>query len=267
MGIKGFEERLTNARKEKGYTQEELSVKLGVTPQAVSKWERGMGYPDLETLYHLSEILGCSLDYLLNKVQGREKLTEDGDELQRKLLLDKILAEPIVVEAGEGLIPLFEEESRSRFQSICELREKLATQYGVLLPIVRIKDNPEIDKFEYRISVFDKLVYSASAQGEAFTFIEICNSLEAVCIEQYDSIMNRQTVQILLDNVAERYPAVVKGVIPNKVSISLIQKVLTEILKKKGSIRNLVKIIELLEDQVQNTQDADELSKIIMNKL
>ena len=79
--------------------------------------------------------------------------------------------------------------------------------------------------------------------------------------------MNRQTVQILLDNVAERYPAVVKGVIPNKVSISLIQKVLTEILKKKGSIRNLVKIIELLEDQVQNTQDADELSKIIMNKL
>ena len=90
MGIKGFDERLTNARKEKGYTQEELSVKLGVTPQAVSKWERGMGYPDLETLYHLSEILGCSLDYLLNKVQGREKLTEDGDELQRKLLLDKI---------------------------------------------------------------------------------------------------------------------------------------------------------------------------------
>ena len=115
MGIKGFEERLTNARKEKGYTQEELSAKLGVTPQAVSKWERGMGYPDLETLYYLSEILDCSLDYLLNKVIRREKLTEGGGELEKKLLLDKILAEPIVVEAGEGLIPLLEEESRSRF--------------------------------------------------------------------------------------------------------------------------------------------------------
>lgn len=267
MGIKGFDVKLANVRKEKGYTQEELSMKLGVTPQAVSKWERGMGYPDLETLYYLSEILDCSVDDLLNKVTRREKLTEDGDERQGKLLLDKILAEPIVVEAGESLIPLLEEENRTRFRSIRELREKLAARYGVLLPVVRIKDSPEIDKLEYRISVYDRFLYSAIAQGEDFTFSMICNSLEAVCIEHYDCILNRQTVQTLLDNVAEKYPAVVKGVIPNKVSISTIQKVLPEILRKKGSIRNLVKIIEHLEDEVQNTQDADELSKVIINKL
>lgn len=267
MGIKGFDERLINVRKEKGYTQEELSAKLGVTPQAVSKWERGMGYPDLETLYYLSDILDCSLDHLLNKGSRREMVTEDGDESQRKLLLDKILAEPIVLEAGESLIPILVEESRSCFQSIRELREKLAAQYGVLLPIVHIKDNPEIDNYEYRISVYDKVIYSTTSQGETLTFREICNSLETVCIEHYDSILNRHTIQILLDNVEEKYPAVVKGVIPNKVSLSLIQKVLPEILKKKGSIRNLVKIIELLEDEVQNTQEAVELSKIIINKL
>ena len=267
MGIKGFDERLTATRKDMGYTQEELSAKLGVTPQAVSKWERGIGYPDLETLYYLSEILECSIDYLLNRENKKEKLTEDGDEVQRKLLMNQILSEPLVVEAGNGLIPLLEEENRNQFNSIRNLRMKLATGYGILLPVIRVRDSKELGSLEFRISVYDKVICSASAEGERFSFHDICNSLEAVCLEHYDKIMNRQTVQTLLENAAERYPAVVKGIIPDKISLALIQKVLAGVFKKKGSIRNLVKIIELLEEEVLQTRNAEELTEIILNKL
>lgn len=50
-------------RTQKGYTQEQLGQLLGVTTQAVSKWERG-GTPDVELLPDLSNVLGVSIDSL-----------------------------------------------------------------------------------------------------------------------------------------------------------------------------------------------------------
>ncbi len=267
MGMKGFEERLSTARKDKGYTQEELSARLGVTPQAVSKWERGVGYPDLETLLYLSELLDCSTDYLLNRDHKKQLLTEDGDEVQRSLLLSNILAEPLVLEAGNGLVPLLEEENRSCFDSIRKLRMKLAAGYGVLLPLIRIRDNDQLGPQEYRIMIYDKPIYSAVAEREQVTFGDICDRVESVCLAHYDKIINHQIVQILLDNLAESYPAAVKGIIPDKISLGLIQKVLAGVLRKKGSIRNLLKIIEHLEEELLHTQDAEELSERIVSKL
>jgi len=52
-------------RKMKGMTQGELAEKLGVSAQAVSKWENDAAYPETEKLIRLSKLLGCSLDYLL----------------------------------------------------------------------------------------------------------------------------------------------------------------------------------------------------------
>lgn len=47
-------------RKEKGLTQRELAEKLYVTESAVSKWERGISYPDISLVSDLCEILGIS---------------------------------------------------------------------------------------------------------------------------------------------------------------------------------------------------------------
>lgn len=61
------------SRKEKGMTQLELANQLGVTDKAVSKWERDLSCPDINSFPRLAEILGVSLDELMQiKTNARE---------------------------------------------------------------------------------------------------------------------------------------------------------------------------------------------------
>ena len=60
-----WNERVAAARKAAGLTQETLGEKLGVSRQAVSKWESGQAVPDLDTVAKLCLALGFSADYLL----------------------------------------------------------------------------------------------------------------------------------------------------------------------------------------------------------
>ncbi|MDF2485336.1 MAG: transcriptional regulator, family [Herbinix sp.] len=268
MEGKNFGSRLSTARKEKGITQEQLASRLGVTPQAVSKWERGGGYPDIELVYYLCEILGCSSDYIIGLEEQNTKLTEDNDAAAAKKLLDKVLAEPLVIEAGIGFVDLLMNEYKNQFPSIRSLRENMAEQYGVLLPVLRIRDNERMNPLEYRIQAYDQILYSITLESmEGVTFADICRQLEETVLIRFDKIMNRQMLQTLLDNVATRYPAAITGVIPDKLSLSLVQAVLCGLVVRKKSIRNLVKIIEILEDEIGNTCDAAQLTLLVQTKL
>ena len=60
-----FEENLRELRKQNGLSQEELAEKLNVSRQAVSKWENGSGYPELDKLMVLCELFHCTMDDLL----------------------------------------------------------------------------------------------------------------------------------------------------------------------------------------------------------
>ena len=59
-------ERIANLRKKAGLTQEELAEKLGISPQAVSKWENDISCPDVMSIPDLAKILGVSTDTLLS---------------------------------------------------------------------------------------------------------------------------------------------------------------------------------------------------------
>ena len=85
---KTFGGRLSESRRERGFTQEELANRLGVTPQALSKWERGASFPDLEMFAEICEQLGTGVDYLLD-VGGRG-ITEDGDEIGRASCRERV---------------------------------------------------------------------------------------------------------------------------------------------------------------------------------
>ena len=67
-----FAENLKQIRKERQLSQEELAEMLGVSRQAVSKWEQGCGYPETETLALLSSRLKISLDHLMETGMVRE---------------------------------------------------------------------------------------------------------------------------------------------------------------------------------------------------
>ena len=56
--------RIAARRKEKGYTQEEIAERLGITAQAVSKWENDTGMPDVSQIIPLATIFGVSTDVL-----------------------------------------------------------------------------------------------------------------------------------------------------------------------------------------------------------
>lgn len=58
-------DKITEERKRNGWSQEELADKLGVSRQAVSKWESAGSVPDLQRIIQLAELFGVSTDYLL----------------------------------------------------------------------------------------------------------------------------------------------------------------------------------------------------------
>ena len=68
-----FSENLKTIRKAKGYTQEELAIKVNVVRQTVSKWEKGLSVPDADVLSHIAEVLEVSVSELL----GTEIKQED----------------------------------------------------------------------------------------------------------------------------------------------------------------------------------------------
>ena len=65
IDMKQMGERISRLRQEKKLTQIALAEKLGISSQAISKWERGQAFPDLSRLDELAELLEADVGYLL----------------------------------------------------------------------------------------------------------------------------------------------------------------------------------------------------------
>ena len=68
-----FAEHLMTLRKQRGWSQEELGNKIGVTRQTVSKWEMGQSTPELEKLMELARLFGTSIDKLVGLEEAGEE--------------------------------------------------------------------------------------------------------------------------------------------------------------------------------------------------
>jgi len=91
----GFADNLKSIRQERHISQEELAEIIGVSRQAVSKWEQGSGYPEMGKLLVLSKKLNVSLDYLM---LGEIKSTKN----------DKTLSNNIIVPTGKITIKSYD---------------------------------------------------------------------------------------------------------------------------------------------------------------
>lgn len=112
-------DKIVMLRKKEGWSQEELSEKLGVSRQAVSKWESAQSVPDLNKILLLSRTFGVSTDYLL-----RDECGEPEGEAEPEALDDQ----------GEKLLSVSLEEANA----FLALERKLApkTALGVFLCIL-----------------------------------------------------------------------------------------------------------------------------------
>ena len=70
--MKSIGETISSLRKKKGLTQNELAEKMNVTDKAVSKWERDLSCPDVNTISRLAEVLDVSVEELLNAKEQRK---------------------------------------------------------------------------------------------------------------------------------------------------------------------------------------------------
>ena len=76
-----FHEKLQQLRKQKGLTQEELAESLYVSRTAISKWESGRGYPNIDSLKAIAKFFSVTIDELLS---GEEVLTIAEDDQKQK---------------------------------------------------------------------------------------------------------------------------------------------------------------------------------------
>ena len=65
-------------RKQNNLTQEDIAEKLGVSRQAVAKWERGETQPDVESCIKLADLYGVSLDMLVRDISDKHEYEGDG---------------------------------------------------------------------------------------------------------------------------------------------------------------------------------------------
>ena len=87
-----FADTLSSLRKKNGWSQEELAEKLGVSRQAVSKWESAQTVPDLDKILLMARLFGVSTDYLLKDEIEQEEHVGDGEPIENKKKLSLTFA-------------------------------------------------------------------------------------------------------------------------------------------------------------------------------
>ena len=140
-----FHEKLQELRKNRGLTQEELAEALYVSRTAISKWESGRGYPNIDSLKAISKFFSVSIDDLLS---------------------------------GEKLLFIAEKENKSNIRSVCDLLFGIVDICSFLLIVLPLYPNI-VDGYVYSVNLF---AYTEIAQLQSwvyFVYWGMCLSLIA----------------------------------------------------------------------------------------
>ncbi len=116
-----FHEKLQELRKKRGLTQEELANDLFVSRTAISKWESGRGYPNIDSLKEISRYFSVSIDELLS---------------------------------GEKILDIAEEENKSNIQKMCELLLGFVDVFFVLLILLPLYPM-NVDGYILSVNLFE----------------------------------------------------------------------------------------------------------------
>jgi flagellar biosynthesis protein FlhA len=227
---------------------------------------------------------------------------------------DLLKIDTIGLEIGYGLIPMVDtNQGGDLLERISAIRKQLASELGIVVPPVRIRDNVKLSPNEYQIKikgirvasyelmldhqlainpgfVEDKLdgfetkdpAYDLNAvwilpnikdvaEAQGYTVVEpsavMATHMTEVVRTAASEILTRQDVQHLLETLKEDYPVLVDSVIPETVTLGLLQKVLQSLLSERIPIRDLATILETMSDYAPATKDADVLAEYVRMSL
>lgn len=131
MDMQKMGKHIIKLRKGKGWTQQQMAEQLGVSPQAVSKWECGETVPDIEILEKISATFRVTIDSIIK--------AQDVDNF--------------VFEFGVGILPYIDmSKPDNLIQQVSKYHEI------VEFPQIRFKDNAELKDMQYRIILDDVIM-------------------------------------------------------------------------------------------------------------
>ena len=112
-----FHEKLQELRKQKGLTQEELAESLYVSRTAISKWESGRGYPNIDSLKAIAKFFSVTIDELLS---GEEVITiaEEDQKQKESILRDMVFGLLDLSAAIVFFVPFFGQKADSYVQAV-----------------------------------------------------------------------------------------------------------------------------------------------------
>ena len=132
-----FSEKIVRLRKTKGMTQEELALAVGVSRQAVYKWECGQSYPEVAKLLEIKLLFGISIDDLLD--DNYEVAAPEKKKRKRTVkVATELTAEPETVTEAEAI----ENEAEEAVTEAAE-KEEAAVAESEPAPAIEQTKKPE----------------------------------------------------------------------------------------------------------------------------
>lgn len=311
-----------------GKLSDELATQLGAKPKVLAISSGTMlifaiipGFPAIPFII-LSGITGY-LAYSRRKTIAKEEDKKLRDELASKetpakpeeqAVEELLKIDPVELELGYSLIALVDEtRGGDVFKRITNVRRQLATELGIILPPVRVRDNLQLDAEEYvvkiraneiaRNTIYPNMLLAmnpGTADGElsglkvtepvfglpatwisiherenaevmGYTVVEpatvLTTHLTELLRRNSDKLLTRQDVKFLVDNLKGEYPVLLEEVKSESLSLSIVQKVMQNLLKESIPVRDLPVILESLLEYAKVTKNVDVLTEYVRHNL
>lgn len=134
--------KISENRKARSWTQEELAEKLGVSPQAVSKWENDVSCPDIMLLPVIARLYGCTVDELLQTEKKQETVylpiekRKNADDMLLRIVVNSVNGDKVRVNIPFPIV-------------------KLGVQLGMSMPQVNGKETLKDIDFDRILSLVE----------------------------------------------------------------------------------------------------------------
>lgn len=248
-----FAEKLKDIRKQTGTSQEKLAEKLGVSRQAVTKWETGSGIPDIENIIAVSALFNISIDELLGNEKAHKKTSDylfesiteyDIDEPKRydmklggakKLILSGYDGEKICVRLVSNILPTLQNDLKVKIDDIkkridvdinrkngmTEASAKEAVHIFVQIPssyIEKIELSASVESLELNSLECDKIELNVRTQNISLN--DIIGTIEIDCNLDMNVVCHSLNGEIAINQMS----ATSKICIPDRTIFSAVAK-------------------------------------------